>query len=69
MKGVRYIMCEYCKGTINKNEPILKNQYWDICIDNNDKELVIYSDFEAQHVGYLNINFCPMCGEKLKKLR
>jgi len=60
-------MCDYCKGKyLKENEPIFKNQYWEISIDVNNKELEIWSEFESNNEIDIKINYCPICGKKLK---
>lgn len=62
-------MCEYCE----KEKPIANGEEWTINIENTygEKELYIemylggYESIEDNT--YVKINYCPMCGKKLKE--
>lgn len=63
-------MCEYCKYDYSA-KPIVKDRTTEISIETADSELYIDYDsggYEASYFRhYLKINYCPMCGRKLKE--
>ena len=63
------IECEYCYNTVNKfkNKPMYDN--WSIYLSVFRKNIIFsYADsYSGEQVKSIEINFCPMCGEKLEK--
>lgn len=49
--------CEFCEGSEKKQKGFT------FLID-EDKELEVYH-YESSDITYLEIKYCPMCGEKL----
>jgi len=54
-------MCEVCK----QGKPLKDEDRNHICIDG--KMLYVYIDKEFGHMQQYEINYCPICGEKLKQ--
>ena len=64
-------MCEYCE----KEKPIVNGKEWTINIENKygEKELYIemyLGGYESiREDTYVKIEYCPMCGKKLKEYK
>ena len=59
-------MCEYCNGDENTQQPLPDNEeatVWTICKD----KIEIVTISRQLQVFSCNINYCPMCGRKLKE--
>ena len=60
-------MCKYCDGTFNKSR--FPSTSW-VHVDISAKDNTLDFSYEGEDMEYeiaIKINYCPMCGRKLKE--
>ena len=60
-------MCEFCEDITTNNDEYMKKRYAGgdfICKDENGFGILIDTG-DSGCLGYIKINYCPMCGRKL----
>jgi len=57
-------MCKFCEG----NEFIEDDSYWSIYLRSGYSKIYI-NIRGTNHFSYFNINFCPMCGNKILRFK
>ena len=65
--NLRRNMCEFCEDITTNNDEYMKKRYAGgdfICKDENGFGVLIDTG-DSGCLGYIKINYCPMCGRKL----